>query len=86
MIRDNGQPITIYGRATCRDTRRARDWFAAHGRRYRYVDIAVEREVAPLIQRVTDGRFTTPVITFPDGSYLVAPAPRELADAAERWP
>ncbi len=79
MIRDSGQPITVYGTARCAGTRRVRAWFDGRRQPYRYVDIDADRTVEPLIQRVTDGRRTTPVITFPDGAYLVDPSERELA-------
>lgn len=86
MIRDNGQPITIYGTAGCAATRRARAWFDERGYPYRYVDIDADRGAEPLIRRVTDGRRDTPVITFPDGAYLVAPAPGDLAAAVDERP
>lgn len=80
MIRDSGQPITIYGTAHCAGTRQARDWFTQRQWPHRYVDIDQDRTIEPLIQRVTDGRRTTPVITFPDGSYLVAPSWSDLEE------
>lgn len=79
MIRDSGQPITVYGASWCGDTRRSRAWLDRRGVPYRYVDIEEDPSGEAVVRRVNGDVRPIPVLTFPDGSYLVEPADDELA-------
>ncbi len=70
--------ITMYGADWCSDCRRAKALFAREGVEYEYVDVEHDPAQAAVAVRIA-GRQNIPVITFPDGTFLVEPSDPELA-------
>jgi glutaredoxin-like protein len=71
--------LTVYATRWCGDCRRARQFLDDHQIAYRWVDIDGDREAEALVRRVNRGNRSVPTLLFPDGSMLVEPSPRELA-------
>ena len=76
-----GLPIpamtTIYGRATCEDTLRARTWFDTAGEPYVYVDLDLDVDARDLLQGL--GFVATPTVVTPRGQVEVEPSDDVLA-------
>ena len=73
---------TIYGRATCEDTVRARAWFDAAGEPYVYVDLDLDTDARDLLQGL--GYVATPTIVTPSGHVEVEPPDDVLARLVDR--
>lgn len=71
--------IVMYGTTWCGDCSRARRFFDTRGVAYRYVDISDSQEAVDLVEQLNGGMRSVPTIVFPDGSVLVEPSNRELA-------
>ena len=75
----NDQQIKIYATRWCGDCRMAKRWFDAHNIPYIYINIEEDDEAAAYVVN-NRGMRSVPTIVFPDGSVLVEPSPRELAE------
>lgn len=72
--------IVLYGTNWCSDCKRAKQFLGEQRVAYRFVDVDADREGLAYVESVNGGRTIIPVILFPDGSTLVEPSNRELAD------
>jgi thioredoxin reductase (NADPH) len=74
--------IRVAGAQWSRPCYEAREFLARNRVPYRWLDVEREPPVAELVLRLAGSETRLPVVLFPDGSYLVAPTPRELAAKA----
>lgn len=74
------QKIIMYATTWCGDCRMARRWFDSHQIPYEWINIENDAEAAAYVVKVNRGMRSVPTIVFPDGSILVEPSPRELAN------
>ena len=58
-----------------------RDFLARNQLPYRFLDVERDDDAARLVDAATDGAGTTPLVLLPDGSTLVRPDHRSLAEA-----
>jgi glutaredoxin len=69
--------ITMYGADWCSDCTRAKNVLESHDVAFEYINLVESPEKAGAAQAIS-GRTSIPVITFPDGSYLVEPSNGDL--------
>ncbi len=74
------EKIKMYVTTWCGDCRMAKRWFDSRGIPYEYINIEENDEAAKFVVRVNKGMQSVPTIVFPDGSILVEPNPRQLAE------
>ncbi len=72
--------IIMYSTTWCGDCRRAKQFLDQHGIAYAVVDIDRDADAAREVLRINGGMRSVPTILFPDGSILVEPSNRELAN------
>lgn len=72
--------ITIYGTAWCPDCIRAKAFLDQQGILYTWVDVEQDETALHLVLEKNGGLRVVPTIFFPDGSVLVEPSNRELAE------
>lgn len=72
--------IILYGTSWCGDTRRARSFLAQHQIDYQWVDIDQDPAAKKLVEEINHGYRSVPTIIFPDGSILVEPSEKQLAE------
>ena len=72
--------IIMYSTTWCGDCRRARQFLDQHGIAYTVIDIDRDTDAAREVLRMNGGLRSVPTILFPDGSILVEPSNRELAN------
>lgn len=58
----------------------AKDFLARNQIPYQWLDIEKDPEAAAMVETVLSGKHELPVIFFPDGSYLIQPPMRSLAE------
>jgi len=73
------ETIKMYATTWCGDCRMAKRWFDSHDISYEYINIEEDDRAAEYVVRVNKGMQRVPTIVFPDGSVLVEPSARELA-------
>ncbi len=71
--------LTVYATSWCGDCTRARRFLDDHHVAYRWIDIDRDREAEELVRNVNRGNRSVPTLVFPDGSMLVEPSNRQLA-------
>lgn len=71
--------LTVYGAAWCPDCRNTRRFLDAAAAEYRYVDLEQDLLAQALLDAA--GYRSIPVVVAPDGTVLVEPSERELAQA-----
>lgn len=71
--------IVVYGTTWCGDCRRARAYLESKEIPYDYIDIGADAQAAAFVMKVNRGFRSVPTIVFQDGSILVEPSTRELA-------
>ncbi len=74
------EKIKMYATTWCGDCRVAKRWFDSRGIPYEYLNIEENEEAAKFVVRVNKGMQSVPTIVFPDGSILVEPNLRQLAE------
>ena len=72
--------IKVYGTTWCADCDRAKAFMDDHDIKYEWTNIEEEVEFVDLVLRINDGQKRVPTILFADGSVLVEPSNRELAE------
>ena len=70
----------MYATAWCGDCFRAKRFLDTHDIAYDYIDINANPEGARIVEQTNNGSRSVPTIVFPDGSVLVEPSDRQLAD------
>ena len=78
-MNDKNAPIIMYAAEWCPDAQRARMFFESHRVPYEWRDIDEIPDAKAYVKEVNDGAVVIPVIVFPDGSILVEPSNRALA-------
>ena len=72
--------IMMYGTSWCGDCRRARQFFERHQIPYHWIDIDRDAEGEQFVKQKNKGMRSVPTILFPDGSILVEPSSKKLAE------
>ena len=72
--------ITVYATSWCGDCRRAKKFMDDHGIAYELVDIDQNADGEAFVKQVNRGNRSVPTIVFPDGTILVEPRNRQLAE------
>ncbi len=72
--------ITLYGNLWCGGSRRAKLMFERNGIPYKWVDIDKDEEAAKYVESLNHGFRSVPTIVWADGSRLVEPSEKELAE------
>jgi len=80
MYSSTPDEIIMYGTMWCGDTRRARRFMDENHIVYRWVDIDQDLQARKFVESVNHSFRSVPTIIFPDGSMLVEPTYRELAE------
>ncbi len=73
--------LTVYGASWCWDCRNTRRYLDSTGASYRYVDLQSDRAAQALLDRA--GYRAIPVVVTTEGTVLIEPSERELAEAIE---
>jgi glutaredoxin-like protein len=74
------EAILVYGADWCGDCRRARRFLNLHSIPYRWIDIDRDEQGEQFVIEVNRGQRSIPTILFEDGSVLVEPSNRLLAE------
>ncbi len=72
--------IIIYGTNWCGDCRRVRRLLDQNNIVYQYINIDVDKDAEEFVFKVNNGLRSVPTIVFEDGSILVEPSNRTLAE------
>ena len=72
--------IKVYGSTWCSDCVRAKAFMDENKVAYDWTNVDEETQFIEYILKINDGERSVPTIVFPDGSVLVEPSNRELAD------
>jgi thioredoxin reductase (NADPH) len=72
--------IVVYSTVWCPDCKRAKKFFGEQRVPYVNIDIEQDAEAMAYVEKVNQGKRVIPTIVFPDGSILVEPSNRELAN------
>lgn len=76
IVLEAAEVVLVYGRDTCEDTTRARDYLEATGVPFRYVRVDEDDAARALVHAA--GFFATPVVVTPTGEVYVEPTDEEL--------
>lgn len=77
-MNQKSRDIIVYGTPTCADCFRSRMWLNDHKIEYEDVNVAESEELDNYITNLNNGIRKTPIIVFPDGSFLVEPTNNDL--------
>lgn len=72
--------ITMYGASWCPDCKRSKDFLDSRQIKYDYIDIDTVSGAADKVAEINNGLKRIPTIVFSDGSVLVEPTNKELAE------
>ena len=72
--------IKVYGTTWCGDCTRAKQFMDENGVSYNWTDVDKETQYQDYIKGLNNGQMRVPTIIFPDGSILVEPSNKELAE------
>ncbi|WP_420642064.1 glutaredoxin domain-containing protein [Candidatus Leptofilum sp.] len=72
--------IIMYTTRWCSDCHRAKYLLDEYGVSYTNIDVEADSEGLAFVKQVNQGHRVVPTIVFPDGSILVEPSNRQLAD------
>ena len=72
--------IKVYGTTWCGDCTRAKQFMDENGVSYNWTDVDEETQYQDYIKGLNNGQLRVPTIIFPDGSILVEPSNKELAE------
>jgi len=72
--------IILYGTDWCGGSRRVRLFMDQHNIPYHWVNIDQDDAAARYVQSINNGNRSVPTIVWPDGSKLVEPSNRILAE------
>lgn len=75
--------IIVYGTKWCPDCSRARRFLERNKIDYAWIDIDKERRADAFVRSLNQGMRSVPTILFTDGSILVEPSDRTLAEKLE---
>lgn len=72
--------MIVYSANWCPDCRRTKRFLDEHKVEYTLIDIEQDRAAAKEVVRINGGYRTIPTLVFEDGSVLVEPSDRQLAE------
>ena len=72
--------IIIYGVNWCWDSRRACRFLERRNIQFEFINIDTDEDAEKFVVEVNHGLRSVPTILFPDGSILVEPSNKEIAD------
>ena len=72
--------LSVYGTNWCGDCRRARRLLDKNDVLYTFINIDLDKEAEKLVKSINHGMRSVPTIIFPDGSILVEPTNKQLAE------
>jgi thioredoxin reductase (NADPH) len=72
--------IRVVGAMWSISSHETKDFLTRNQIPYQWLDIEKDRDAKVLVESVEDGEDNLPLVFFPDGSVLVEPEPKELAD------
>ena len=72
--------ITVYGTTWCGDCRRVRTFLDTKQIPYAFINIDQDKEGEQFVIKTNRGMRSVPTIVFEDGSILVEPSTKTLAD------
>ena len=72
--------IKVYGTTWCGDCTRAKQFMDENDVSYNWTDVDEETQYQDYIKGLNNGQMRVPTIIFPDGSILVEPSNKELAE------
>lgn len=72
--------ITVYGTNWCGDCRRVRSFMDSKNIPYTFINIDQDKEGEKFVIKINRGMRSVPTIVFEDGSILVEPSTRKLAE------
>jgi len=72
--------ITVYGTTWCGDSRRTKKLFDDNKIDYFWVDIDRDMNGKMIVEDINHGNRSVPTIVFPDGTILVEPPIKALAE------
>lgn len=72
--------IRVAGTQWSASSHTAKDFLARNLIPYKWSDIENDAEARDMVESVSKGSYQLPVVFFPDGSHLIAPTPRNLAE------
>lgn len=72
--------IKVYGTTWCFDCTRAKLFLDKHNVDYAWINLDEEPQFVPYILEINNGQRSVPTIVFADGSVLVEPTNRALAN------
>lgn len=72
--------VRVAGSRWCADCYRVKEFLARNNVPYQWIDIERDAPTRELVVSLTGSASQLPVVWFPDGSFLVSPASRALAD------
>jgi len=72
--------IKIYGTNWCSDCTRAKSFLDNHKIEYDWLNIELDNDLLKYVLELNDGKRIVPTIVFNDGSILVEPTNKQLAE------
>ena len=72
--------IVMYTTSWCPDCHRAKYVLNEYGIEYENIDVEANAEGLAFVKEINNGNRVVPTIVFPDGSILVEPSNRALAE------
>jgi len=73
--------IVMYGAEWCGDCRRAKSWLTRNAVPFTQIDVEHDDVARDQAIELAGGRKNIPVVVLPDGSVLIEPTDRQLAEA-----
>lgn len=80
VMSEEKKEILLYGASWCPDAKRARRFFDENNVGYKWIDIDENQEAEAFVRKTNGGEIIIPVIVFQDGSILIEPSNKQLAD------
>ncbi|NMB53407.1 MAG: NrdH-redoxin [Leptolinea sp.] len=74
------EKLIVYGTSWCGSSRRARQLLDSHNIAYQWIDIDEDRVARSRVEEINHGNRSVPTLIFPDGSILVEPSDKVLAE------
>jgi mycoredoxin len=75
--------IVFYGCSWCPDVRFSRRCLDQHGINYVYYDIDKNKQAMDALYKISGSDWLVPTIVFPDGTILINPSNKALAEKLE---
>ena len=79
-MQSNKDQIKMYGVTWCWQCRKARKFLEKYSINYDWINIDKDKDSEQFVIQMNNGYRSVPTIVFPDGSNLVEPTNKQLAD------